>query len=680
MKSKISLISALLAIGCMQPSSRNLAKVNKAETPSFQVLKASYKKGEITQLCDGAIGKAQSRIDELAQTREKTFDSTMLKFDEILSDFSDESGPLAFMGYVDNDAAIRQEASTCEEKSAQFSVDVFTRKDVYNVLKDSQGRNDDEKRLAQVTLSKFESNGLMLPDDQLAQVKVLMQKLASLETKFSANLNNDESSASFTAEELKGVPEDFLAKLTKDADGKYVVPATEPSYVAVTQYAVNADTRRAVTLSFYNRAAEANTKLLEEAVLLRQSIAKMLGKTTWADFKITNRTAKNADEVWSFLNGLKAKLAKRNTQDLEKLLAMKKETYPAATALDMWDINYYTYQLKKRDYQLDTEKIKEYFPTDLVMAGMFDVYSKLLGVNFVEVKNAAVWNPDVKLYQIRNQSDGQLVAYFYTDFIPRKGKYSHAAAWQLISGRQLKDSYVVPVSAIVANYDAPSGGKPSLMKHDEVTTTFHEFGHIMHQTLTKARYGSLSGTNVAQDFVEAPSQMLESWPFDAQILASLSGHYADHSQKLPKDLLEKLVASRDFNQGYRYTRQLMLATFDMTIHTQSGAVDVTKVYNGLYKDFIGVEPVPGAHFPATFGHMMGGYDAGYYGYLWSEVYAADMYTRFEAGGLTNPEVGAQYRRSILEKGGMMNALDLLKEFLGREPNAEAFYKKLHIDN
>jgi thimet oligopeptidase len=226
---------------------------------------------------------------------------------------------------------------------------------------------------------------------------------------------------------------------------------------------------------------------------------------------------------------------------------------------------------------------------------------------------------------------------------------------------------------------APANGKPSLLTHDDVETFFHEFGHIMHQTLTRAPYASLSGSAVSQDFVEAPSQMLENWVWNPKILNIISGHYLRPSEKLPTDLLEKLIAARNFQQGAAYTKQLLYALFDMTLHTQSmGVADVQKTYDDLYREIVGQEPIAGNHFPGTFGHLMGGYDAGYYGYLWSEVYAQDMFTQFPTDDLTDSTVGSRYRKVILEQGNMKDAIDLLREFLGRDPQPDAFFKKLGL--
>ncbi|MBC7692387.1 MAG: Zn-dependent oligopeptidase [Methylotenera sp.] len=648
------------------------------------LIRSDYKKGELTALCKVAIDSSRARLDALANlaAEAQNFDTTLLAFETATADLSDAVTPLTFMGYVSPNADTNSEGSDCEQSVNQFMVDINTRKDIYDVLKDQKPRNDSEKRLISELLKGFEANGLKLSADKLAQMKNLKTQLASLESQFSTNLNNDASRVEFSANELVGLPADYLGGLKKSTDGSKLIVTTRESDSGVfLNNATLSETRRKWLAAYYDRQGQANTLLLEKAIGLRQQIAQVMGYSNWADYRIKGRMATDGATALKFLNSLKDKLASRDRDDIAKLLKFKQELDPAATKVEAWDINYLSYQLKKRDFSLDEEKIREYFPADVVIAGMFDVYSQLLGVHYTEVQNAAVWSPDVKLYKIEDNKDGKLIGYFYTDFIPRQAKYGHAAAFPLIAGRAVAGpvgAYSQPVASIVANLTPPSNGKPSLLSHDDVVTIFHEFGHIMHQTLTKAPYASISGSAVAQDFVEAPSQMLENWPWDAEILNKLSGHYLNHGKKLPKELLDKLIAARDFNQGYYYSRQLMLATLDMTYHTASGPVDSAVVYNILYKEMIGVDPIPGTHFSASFGHLMGGYDAGYYGYLWSEVYAADMFTKFSAAGLLSPEVGGEYRRIILESGNSRDAIDLLRDFLGREPNSDAFLKKLHL--
>jgi thimet oligopeptidase len=650
---------------------------------SSELIRYSYSPGEVTRLCDAAIEHATKLLDEIAKipSDHRTPKNTLMALEQVTADFSDAVTPLTFMGYVSTDAAVNKEGSECEQKVSQFSVSIFTRKDLYDAIKNQKSLSAPQIKLHAETLKTFEDNGLMLSDNDLKKVKELKQSLASLESKFSTHLNLDQSTVEFTAEELAGVPADFIASLKKASGGKFIVTTKEPDYVRLMDNATHSEARRKMQEAYENRSAKENVPLLEEAIQIRQKIAALMGFPTWADYRLHTRMAKNSKTVLSFLNGLKDKLSQRSRDDLAQLLKLKKEVEPGATELKAWDIRYFANQLKKKEFSLDDEKIREYFPADLAVSGMFHVYSKLLGVEYIAEKSAKTWADGVKLYRIQNAKDHHLIGYFYADFVPRPGKYGHAAAFTLISGRTLPDgSYSHPVAAIVANFSAPENGKPSLLKHEEVRTLFHEFGHIMHQTLTKVPYASLSGSSVDQDFVEAPSQMLENWVFSPEILSNLSGYYKDHSQKLPPDLLKKLIAARDFNQGYFYTRQLFLALLDMNYHTLEGKVDTTQLYYKLYKDILSIDPVPDGHFQASFGHLMGGYDAGYYGYLWSEVYAADMFTRFEKEGLLNVKVGADYRHWILEQGKMLEGAEILKKFLGRDPNNNAFYKKLKLSH
>lgn len=656
------------------------AAVSSIAASEAPLIRYRYAPGDITRLCTEALAKGERGLAEIAAlpAAQRNADSVLVKFDTVLTDLSDETGALTFMKDVNTDEALRKEGTDCEEKVGPFWVDVFTRKPLYQAMLAVKARNAGETRLQSELIESFEENGLKLSDSKLNRVKSLKQQLSVLETKFSTNINEDKSSLELTADELAGVPDSVLARFERKPDGHYVVSNKSTDYVPVMENCRVADTRRRAMSMYYNRAADKNVSLLNEVLKLRREVASIMGYATWADYRTSHgRMAKSGTEVLTFLNGLREKLAQRSKDDLAKLLEFKRSQEPGADRIDAWDSTYYGYQLKKRDYTLDDELIREYLPADVVVKGMFDIYSKLLGVRYELVANADTWAPNVKLYRIVDVKSGALLAHFYADFFPRQGKYTHAAAFPLVSGRATANGgYAKPVSAIVANFTPPSGDKPSLLSHDEVETVFHEFGHIMHQTLTKVAYGSLSGTAVARDFVEAPSQMLENWVWSPQLLAKLSKHYRT-GKKIPADLVQRMIAARDFNQGLFYTRQLYLGLLDMTYHTATSAIDTTAVQDRLQREIVGIEPIPGGHFQASFGHLMG-YDAGYYGYLWSEVFAADMFTRFEAGGLLSPQVGGAYRSWILERGNLVEAKELLKGFLGREPNSQAFFRKLHI--
>ena len=686
---KLALIAGVIALGaaaCTNSSGTPTpdGNVNQQQAPEpalrSSIIRSNYAAGEVTTACDAAIGEAKAAFDQIAAVpaNDRTFDNTMLAYENANANFGDKASGLTFMGYVSTNPDVNAEGSACEEKVGAFGVDTSTRRDLYDALKSSAARDADEARLQKIAIQGFEKNGLKLNDADLATLKALLAEISKKQAKFNANLNNDVSSTSFTEQELAGCPADFLARLKKDADGKFIVTTKSTDYVTVAENATNPATRKANLVAYLNRGTIENTTLLQDTTVLRAQAAKLLGYASWADYQIDGRMAESRAKVVDFMNDLKGRLAQRNKADYDELLKYKKEIDPTAATIEQWDVAFMQHALKKRDYSVDEEAINEYFPADVVIAGMFDVYSKLLSVNFKEVPNADVWSPDVKMYEIRDTASDRRIGYFYADFFPRDGKYGHAAAFTLINGRSINGQYNEPVSSIVANFAPPTPGKPSLLPHDDVETVFHEFGHIMHQTLTRAKFASLSGSNVAQDFVEAPSQMLENWVWSPEVLPLLSGKWNDHTQKLPADMLNKMLAARNFGQGIAYTKQLLYASFDMEIHSGAGAPDVTTTYNDLYKQIVGQEPLQGAHFAGTFGHMMGGYDAGYYGYLWSEVYAQDMFTKFEEKGLLSPEVGSRYRSIILERGNMTDALQNLTDFLGRAPSQDAFFKKLGI--
>lgn len=642
---------------------------------------------EIQKQCDQAIQSLEKKIDGIItlSPEQRSFENTILAFENSMADFSTESTHLIFYGYVSTDPATREASSECEGKITEYSVGITTRKDLYLAIKNARPSSPTthpqhplEQRLIEETLRQFEKNGLKLSDEKLAKMRELKQRLGRLETEFSKNLNEDKSSVSFSEEELTGVPQTILSGFKKTDDGKYMVTTKSTDYTQVSDYASNPETRKRLLLAYENRAAEKNSRLLKEAIVIRQQIAELMGYANWADYQISEKMAKTSPAVTSFLESLSAQLSLKNRADLSRLLAIKKGIDPTANEIHAWDIRYLTNQLKTKELKLDAQKVREYFPAEQVVQGMFQIYSRLLGVRFEEVPQAEVWAPEVKRYSVIDTQTQELIATFYTDFYPREGKYGHAAAFTLRPGRKQAGGYAMPVSAIVSNFNPPSQGKPSLLSHGEVETLFHEFGHIMHQVLTRAPYASMSGTSVARDLVEAPSQMLENWVWNREILASISGHYQDPSKKLPEEMLNQLLAAKNLNVGYSYSRQLVFALFDMALHTTQSEAHPNTVYSEIHQRLMGFAPVEGSNFPAGFGHLMGGYDAGYYGYLWSEVYAADMFSIFEKNGLLDEGTGMRYRRTLLEKGSTVDPFALLEEFLGRKPNSDAFFRQIGI--
>lgn len=647
------------------------------------LIRYEFSKSELTDLCESAIASTKKQLTDWQMKYNKPNNQdpqALLAFEGITAKLGDIVSPLIFMGAVSMDKSLRDEAAKCEELNGVLFNDIVTNKNSYNILKGIKTSDKDQARLLKETLFTFEMNGMQLDDEKLTKFKALKDRLSQLEVQFSQNLNNDTSSVTFSADELKGAKTDFLARLKKDSHGKYIVTTKSPDYLQVMENVAISETRKKMTFAYNNRQAEANTKILQEATKIRAEMAQLMGYSTYADYELRGRMAGSSKQVYQFLRGLKSRLARKYKSDLAELVEFKKKNLNDKTPVVSWDIPYLANQLKIQKYEVDEEVLREYFPAKYVVDQTLGIYSQLLGVEFQHIEKASVWAPLVDLYQVRDAKTHDVIAHFYADLIPREGKYGHAAAFPLVSGCMLSDGvggYQKPVAAIVANFSPAAPGKPVLLTHDEVETFFHEFGHIMHQVLTRAKYASLSGSNVKRDFVEAPSQMLENWVWQTEILKKMSQHYQETNKHLPDDLIAKLQKLRVFNSGIQHTRQLVFGFFDMNIHTNP-KLDVTAEYARVHQELTGLSVVEGTHFPATFGHMLGGYSAGYYGYLWSKVFAEDMFSVFLKKGVLDPGTGMRYRKVILEEGNMREPMDLIKSFLGREPNNEAFFKSLGV--
>lgn len=674
------LVIIILVAGCLQNSAPTIPPVNVTPN-SVGPIQAHYAPGEITRINTTAIEQVNASLNRIAAISpgQRTFENTLLAFDGVTTDYMDTVQPLILMGYVYPDPGISAEGMATEQATSIFLTDMYTRRDLYNAMKGQVPRNTDESRLYNVTIRNFEHNGLNLPEDRLARVRALKTDLSGLESQFTANLNNDNTTLEFTAEELNGVPASSLATFNMTNRSTYIVTLKYPDYLAVMTYAENNETRKKMYATDLNRQAETNIALLEEAIVLREQIAREMGYKTWADYQLDGRMAENTSTVMAFLSAMKGPLVEKNRDELGGLLAIRKSLDPKAIAVDPWDIVYLQEKQRKEKYTYDVDEVREYFPLDGVLQGLFSTYGTLFGIRFDKVNGAPVWSSEVWLYRVSNQSDNSTIGYLYLDPYPRDGKYGHFAESTLQKGRMKNGTYTVPVVSIMGNFHAPNGDTPSLLTPDEMQTMFHETGHAMHDLLTRAPYGTLSGTSVEQDFVETPSQTLEEWVWDPKVLESLSGHYTNTSRKIPVELLTRVIAARDVGIGSYYSGQLAYALEDMRFHSADGPVNTTEVWFRTYEEIKGMKPLAGTHQPASFGHLMGGYDAGYYGYLWSKVYALNIVNEFKRDGMTNQTLGMKFRQEILSKGNMENGNTLLYNFLGTKPGVGVLYQRLGIN-
>ena len=670
-------IFLVLSTGCLQQDSISAASPVGTEALPYT---GNYTPGEIPRICENATETANASLAAIVAIPpdQRTFDNTFVAFDRTMTEYADATLTPSLMGYVSPDPAIAKEGMEAEKSANIFSNSVYSRKDLYDVLKSQVPRNADETRLYNVTIREFEHNGLMLPPEDLNKVMALNRNLAGMESAFSANLNSDNTTLAFTGNDLAGVPASSLAAFSRAKNGSYLVTTKYPDYIAVMTYANNNETRKRMYVAELNVQADTNTRLLEEAIVLREEIAHKLGYATWADYQLDGRMAKNTTNVMAFLDALRAPLTEKNNEEMAGLISIKKGLDPSAATVDSWDVLYLENIQKKQQYDYDEEEFKEYFPADTVVQKMFGVFGTLYGVRFEEVQNAPVWSDGVRLYRVANTNDNATLGYLYLDLYPRDGKYSSFMESTLIKGRVKDSRYPVPVVTVVANCPAPANGTPALLTLYDMESLFHETGHAMHDILTTAPYGTLSGTSVSWDFVETPSQTMEEWVYDPAVLESLSGRYTNTSEKIPPGLAEKAIAARDAGIGIQYSSQLAYALEDMRFHTATGPVNVTEVWNETYFEIKGRPVLAGTHQPAGFGHLMGGYDAGYYGYLWSKVYALNVVDTFRHDGMTNATTGARFKNDVLSRGNMEDGTVLLTDFLGHEPGTGPLYTYLGI--
>jgi thimet oligopeptidase len=638
--------------------------------------------------CEAAIERCDELLDEIVRVAdERTFANTMLLLDEVSDILGQASGRFGFLSQVSPHEEVRDAAFEYEERLDQYATGIGFHEGVYGAVREfaesGAGRalEGDEARLLEFALRDYRRNGFELTSDDRARVRELKERLVALGIEFRRNIDEYEDALLLTREQLAGLPDSYIDRLrqeeTPEGD-RYRVSLDYPEFYPFMEAADDGELRRRLFVKSYNKAAGENLGLIEEAIAVRDEIATTLGYASWAAYTVEVKMAKKPHAVLDFLIDLEQKVRVKAEADTAQLTASKASHVGDPDArLEVWDWRYYQQRVLREQYEVDAFAVAEYFPLEATLDGLFDVYQNLVGVRFKQITPAEAWHPDVRLFSIDDAEDGYRIGYFYMDLHPRPDKYGHAAAFTLRPGRrQLDGEYQPPVSAIVANFTKPTLESPSLLRHSEVETLFHEFGHILHQVMTRSPYVRFSGTRVERDFVEAPSQMLEHWVWEPEVLAGFTRHVAS-GEPLPAELVARMVAAKNVGSGLHYLRQLYFARLDMAYHVEGREKDTDAIAEDLHP-INGFPFTPDTHFQAGFGHLFG-YDAGYYGYLWSQVFGDDMYTRFEDDDAGEAAVGRDYRRLILERGGTADGGDMLREFLGRDPTPDAFLRGIGLE-
>ena len=659
----------------------------KPDPFNYQAVSAT----DVSTGIEDAISEAQSLVDRVASLAAgaPTFENTMLAIEQIDDVLGQASGRYGFLSQVAPDDALREAAHQAEEKLDTFATGLGFHEGLYRAVSDfaasaeGQSLEGVEARLVERTLRDFHRNGLELEAGDRRSLQALKERLVGLGIQFRRNIDEYEDAIVVPRAGLAGLPDSFIDNLrSEDVDGetRYRVSLDYPELFPFLESAEDASLREELFRKNHNKAAEVNVDLLEEAISVRDQAARAGGFESWAQYVLQVRMAKSPEAVLDFLVDLEAKVRLKADLDIAELSASKAGATGTAGPLEIWDWRYYQQQVLREKHNVDPFEVAEYFPLDATQEGLFDVYQRLVSVEFVARDDTNhAWHPDVRYFDIvdRANDEGEVVGHFYMDLHPRAGKFGHAAAFTLQSGRRLPDgSYQPPVSAIVANFTKPSAETPSLLRHSEVVTLFHEFGHILHQTLTRVPYLHFSGTRVERDFVEAPSQMLEHWCWEPEVLQGFARHHQS-GDPLPSDLLGRMIDAKNVGSGIAALRQIYFGRLDLAYHGPGASKDSDAIARELHP-ITGFDYPTETHFQAGFGHLFG-YDAGYYGYMWSKVYGDDMFTRFAEAGLNEASVGRDYRRGILERGGSVDGDVLVRDFLGREPNPAAFMRDLGLD-
>jgi len=656
------------------------AAPTRAGTPAHLNWAASA--AEIDADCKRAIDRAGVRADAVAgmPVGRRGFATVVAPLEDLSADLNDDLAAQTFLSAVGRQRGVRDAALACENRANDFVAALSGRADLARAVADAEAsgtaRSTADRKLLALWGTAFRRAGALLPPDRHDEFVRLEQQLGALQTQFGANLANDRVTLLFSARELAGLPPDFTQSLARRGDD-YVVPVDESTARFLSQ-ASDAGARKAYYLAYGNLGATKNLPLLRTALEVRDRLAHLLGYPNWAAYVLADRMAATPQRVDDFLDELDRGLMPRARAEIARLAALKaRDLRVRATTLNPWDVSYYDARLRRTTYAVDEDAVKRYFPVDHVVPAVLGIYARLLGVNFKARVAPALWAPDVAEYAVHDAATGKYLGDFFLDLYPRDGKYTHFASFPILPARRRADGTMRPAEdAIVGNWPRPAPGKPALLTHGEVETFFHEFGHDMATMLATAPYETLSA-GFRADFVEAPSQMLENWVWDPAILHEL-GANVETGAPLPDALVKRIVAARYVDDAYFSIRQVMLASIDMRYHESGGRVDTTAVWAEAARTLTPMPIAPGIHPEASFGHLMGGYDAGYYGYLWSKVYAQDLFTAFQARGLENPVVGMRYRDEILAPARTLEPDVAVRAFLGRPMSTAAFYRDLGI--
>lgn len=622
----------------------------------------------ISGRCEPELERLRSIVAEMA--RRRAAGDILGEFNRLTLASSDFIRPIYLMSSVSPDKATRDAAKDCLQKYSAFSTELYQSRPLFQRVEALKTRNPVDRQYREDLLENFEDSGASLPADKQVRVKQINQELTKLALAFRKAVDEDPTRVIVTPDEATGMPESWLKARPRDDAGNLVVDLEYPTVFPFLSNAISEPARQRVWMAFQNRGGVANLERLDRAVVLRHELAQLYGFPDYPTFVLRRRMAGTPEAVNQFLDRVRKTVLEQETRELAELRADKAALLDkpvGEVTLQQWDTGFHAQRIRRARYDVDQEALRAYFPTDASVRFAIRIAERLYGIEFVEA-DVPRWHPDVRYYDVFDRAQdgrrGRFVGGVYLDLYPRQGKYSHAAAAPTYPASTLAQRR--PTSVMMANFNRQG------LNTSELRTLLHEFGHVLHGVLSATKYAGQAGTSVKRDFVEAPSQMFEEWGRRPETLALLAD-VCPQCPRLTDEQIQRIEDARRFGRGIQYSGQWQYATFDMRLY-QGAPKKSLDTWIELERT-LPLGHVEGTMKPANFGHVMSGYSAGYYGYLWSEVLAFDLLSAF-SGRMLDPGVGRRYRQTILERGGEQPPQELVKAFLGRASSPDAFFADL----
>ena len=678
-----------------------MSVANPLLQPQFDIPFDKIQASHVEQGLDQLIENAKLNINQIInQPSPRTWNNTMAAYDVATEGLDWAITIVRHLESVATTTEMRAAVNISQPKVSAFYSSISLNEGLYKALKDYAATDEASnltgvrKRYLEKTLDGFRRTGAELGSVGKARLAEIDVELSKLTMKFSENVldaTNDFELVVTDETQLAGLPPSAIAAAKQSAESKgaegWRFTLQAPSFTAVTNYLDNRQIREKIARGFYSRGTQGdrdNRPIVSRILELRREKANLLSYKNFADLVTADRMAKSGDSALAFIESLRKRTGPFWEQENRQLEAFRFPlTKESEGPMQLWDISYFAEKMRAQQMDFNEEELRPYFPLPQVLKGMFEIFGELFGINVLRRENVPVWHPDVESYAIYDRTSGELMGCFYSDMFPRETKRGGAWMDGFFLGRPTANGWTPHLGLICGNMTPPLDGKPALLTHREVETVFHEFGHLLHHCLTRVEVRGLAGTNVAWDFVELPSQILENWCVEEKALNLFARHY-ETGEPLPKALLQKLQDSKKFRSASAQMRQISFSTIDLSLHIKyvpDVHGDPITYSSNILADCLPV-PLPKGHaMIASFTHLFSspvGYGAGYYSYKWAELLDADAFSRFHKEGVLNSQTGRAFRDQILSKGNSEEPIQLYQQFMGRQPDPEAMLVRLGL--